>query len=61
MPKWIELVLGVMITTNDNYFVLCGSLDPPIAKKAFARVGVLTWKIFSSLPQFRLYQQFVKL
>jgi len=27
MPKWIELVFGERVTTEDSYFVLDGSLD----------------------------------
>jgi len=27
MPKWIELVFAVRITTEDSYFVICGDSD----------------------------------
>jgi len=27
MPEWIKLVFGVMVVTEDSYFVLVGCLD----------------------------------
>jgi len=39
--KWLELVFGVRVTTEDIYFVFNGGLDLPVERLSFGMLDVI--------------------